>query len=67
MSYQPIKLPDRVQLSEDEAIKKSKRFFSYMCKRHSVRDFSSEPISEKIIQNIIASACLLYTSDAADE
>ena len=27
-----------------------------MCKRHSVRDFSSEPISEKIIQNIIASA-----------
>ena len=56
MSYQPIKLPDRVQLSEDEAIKKSKNFFSYMCKRHSVRDFSSEPISEKIIQNIIASA-----------
>ena len=56
MSYQPIKLPDRVQLSEDEAIKKSKNFFSYMCKRHSVRDFSSEPISEKIIQNIIASS-----------
>ena len=56
MSYQPIKLPDRVQLSEDEAIKKSKNFFAYMCKRHSVRDFSSEPISEQIIHNIISTA-----------
>jgi len=56
MSYQPIKLPDRVQLSEDEAIKKSRNFFTYMCKRHSVRDFSGEPISEQIIQNIIATA-----------
>ena len=35
MSYQPIKLPDRVQLSEDEAIKKSENFFSYMCKLYS--------------------------------
>ena len=56
MSYQPIKLPDRVQLSEDEAIEKSRNFFTYMCKRHSVRDFSGEPISEQIIQNIIATA-----------
>ena len=56
MPYEPIKLPDRVQLSEDEAIQKSKIFFEYMCKRHSVRDFSSNPIPEQIIENIIAAA-----------
>ena len=56
MPYEPIKLPDRVQLSEDEAIQKSKIFFEYMCKRHSVRDFSSNPIPKQIIENIIAAA-----------
>ncbi len=56
MPYEPIKLPDRVQLPEDEAIQKSKIFFEYMCKRHSVRDFSSNPIPKKIIENIIAAA-----------
>ena len=56
MPYEPIKLPDRVQLSEDKAIQKSQIFFEYMCKRHSVRDFSGSPISIKIIENIIATA-----------
>ena len=28
MPYEPIKLPDRVQLSEDEAIQKSESFLS---------------------------------------
>ena len=56
MPYEPIKLPDRIQLSEDEAIQKSKIFFEYMCKRHSVRDFSSNPIPKQIIENIIAAA-----------
>ena len=56
MPYEPIKLPDRVQLTEDEAIQKSQIFFEYMCKRHSVRDFSSNPIPKQIIENIIAAA-----------
>ena len=56
MPYEPIKLPDRVQLPEVEAIQKSQIFFEYMCKRHSVRDFSSNPIPKKIIENIIAAA-----------
>jgi len=56
MPYEPIILPDRVQLPEDEAIQKSQIFFEYMCKRHSVRDFSSNPIPEQIIENIIAAA-----------
>jgi len=56
MPYEPIKLPDRVQLPEGEAFQKSKIFFEYMCKRHSVRDFSSKPIPKQIIENIVAAA-----------
>ena len=56
MPYEPIKLPDRVQLSEEEAIQKSQIFFDYTCKRHSVRDFSSKPIPKQIIENIVAAA-----------
>ena len=56
MPYEPIKLPDRVQLSDDEAIQKSQIFFEYMCRRHSVRDFCSNPIPKQIIENIIAAA-----------
>tara|TARA_B100000900_G_scaffold173343_1_gene147155 strand:+ start:354 stop:1025 length:672 start_codon:yes stop_codon:yes gene_type:complete len=56
MPYEPINLPDRVQLPEDEAIQKSKMFFQYMCKRHSVREFSAEAIPQQIIENIIAAA-----------
>ena len=56
MPYEPIKLPDRIQLSEDEAIQKSQIFLEYMRKRHSVRDFSSRPIPQQIIENIVAAA-----------
>ena len=56
MPYEPIKLPDRVQLSEEEAIQKSQIFFDYTCKRHSVRDFSGKPIPKQIIENIVAAA-----------
>ena len=56
MPYEPIKLPDRIQLPENEAIQKSQMFFNYMCKRHSVRDFSSKSVSQEIIKNIISTA-----------
>ena len=56
MPYEPIKLPDSVQLPESEAIQKSQVFFDYMCKRHSVRDFSKNPIPKQIIENIVAAA-----------
>ena len=56
MPYEPIKLPDRIQLPEAEAIQKSQIFLEYMRKRHSVRDFSSRPIPQQIIENIVAAA-----------
>lgn len=56
MSYKPLALPDRVQLSPDQATKASKDFLAYMKKRHSVRDYATSPVPREIIKNIIATA-----------
>lgn len=56
MSYEPLALPDRVQLSPDQATKASKDFLAYMKKRHSVRDYANTPVPREIIENIIATA-----------
>ena len=56
MSYKPLALPDRVQLSPDQATKASKDFLAYMQKRHSVRDYATSPVPREIIENIIATA-----------
>lgn len=56
MSYEPLALPDRVQLSPDQATKASKDFLAYMKKRHSVRDYANTPVPREVIENIIATA-----------
>ena len=56
MSYEPLALPDRVQLSLDQATKASKDLLAYMQKRHSVRDYATSPVPREIIENIIATA-----------
>lgn len=56
MSYEPLALPDRVQLTPDQATKASKDFLAYMKKRHSVRDYANTPVPREVIENIIATA-----------
>ena len=56
MSYEPLALPDRVQLSPDQATKASKDFLAYMQKRHSVRDYANTAVPREVIENIIATA-----------
>jgi nitroreductase len=56
MSYEPLALPDRVQLSDEDAITQSKALFDYMCKRHSVREYDTTPVPQEVIENIIATA-----------
>ncbi len=56
MSYEPLALPDRVQLSPDQATKASKDFLAYMKKRHSVRDYANTTVPREVIENIIATA-----------
>jgi iodotyrosine deiodinase len=56
VSYQPLPLPDRVQLDESASILAAEDFLAYMRKRHSVRDYSGRAVSEAVIAACIAAA-----------
>jgi iodotyrosine deiodinase len=56
VKYQPLPLPDRVQLEDPASLQAAERFLDYMRKRHSVRDFSSRPVAEAVITACIAAA-----------
>jgi iodotyrosine deiodinase len=56
VSYQPLPLPDRVQLEPDASLAAAERFRDYMRKRHSVRDYAKTPVPESVIAACIAAA-----------
>ena len=56
VSYQPLPLPDRVQLEPDESLAAAESFLAYMKKRHSVRDYATRPVPEAVIAACIATA-----------
>lgn len=56
MTYRPLPLPDRVQLSPDASLEAARAFRDYMRKRHTVRDFSDAAVSREVIEACIATA-----------
>ena len=56
VTYQPLPLPDRVQMPDEQALAAAEAFRDYMKKRHSVRDFDPRPVPEAIITAAIAAA-----------
>ncbi len=44
------------KVSEEQSFNASQQFLDTMLKRRSVRDFSNEPVSKEVIENIIATA-----------
>ncbi len=44
------------QIPEEESLKNSEEFKNFMLKRKSIRHFSSQPVSEEIIKNILSVA-----------
>ena len=56
VSYQPLPLPDRVQLEPDASQVAAERFRDYMRKRHSVREYATKPVPEAVIAACIAAA-----------
>lgn len=58
VSYQPVALPDRVQLTPDAAVLAAQTFRDYMAKRHSVRQFSVQDVPEAVIIACIQAAGL---------
>lgn len=56
VTYQPLPLPDRVSLPDDQALAAATRFRDYMRKRHSVRDFRPDPVPAGIIAACVEAA-----------
>jgi len=56
VSYQPLALPDRVQLGADAAQAAAEAFRDYMKKRHSVRQYSGQAVPEAVITACIQAA-----------
>lgn len=56
MSYQPLPLPDRAEMSPTRSLAEAISFRDRMRRRHSVRDFSDAPVDESIIAACIEAA-----------
>lgn len=56
VKYEALPLPDRVQLSDADALAAAESFRNYMKKRHSVRQYSSQPVPEALITACIEAA-----------
>ncbi|MEM9104640.1 MAG: nitroreductase family protein, partial [Pseudomonadota bacterium] len=56
ISYEPIDLPDRMDYSAEQSLAEAKAFCEYMKKRHTVRDFSDEPVARSVIETCIRTA-----------
>ena len=56
LEYQALPLPDRFDWGEKERLAKSRSFYNWMSKRHSVRDFKKTRINKEIIENAIRAA-----------
>ncbi|SMY08352.1 nitroreductase family protein [Flavimaricola marinus] len=56
VTYQPLPLPDRVQLPAEDAVAAAEAFLAYMRRRHSVRDYADTPVPEAVIAAAIAAA-----------
>ena len=56
VSYEPLPLPDRVQVGARAAQDQADRFLAYMRKRHSVRQYSDAAVPEAVIASCIAAA-----------
>ena len=56
LTYDPLPLPDRRDMSDGEMRAAANAFFETMCKRHSVRDFSDRPVPRGVIEDCVRTA-----------
>jgi iodotyrosine deiodinase len=59
VKYEALPLPDRVQLPPEAALAAAQTHLEYMRKRHSVRDFTADPVPQAVIE-----ACILAAGSA---
>ncbi len=56
VKYEPIPLPDRAEMSDEEMQAAAEDFLTFMQKRHTVRDYTDRPVPRDVIERCIAAA-----------
>jgi iodotyrosine deiodinase len=56
MTYQPIPLPDRMCFSDAEMTARAHEFYEEIRRRHTVRDFTDQPVPREVIETCLLAA-----------
>ncbi|MEX0316805.1 MAG: nitroreductase family protein [Ruegeria sp.] len=56
LSYDPIPLPDRADLTDAEMLAAAQAFHAVMLRRHTVRDYSDRPVERAVIESCVRTA-----------
>ncbi|WP_298493991.1 nitroreductase family protein [uncultured Maritimibacter sp.] len=56
LPHEPLALPDRMDLKDVESLTRARDWFDFMSRRHSVRDFSDQPVPRAVIETAVATA-----------
>ncbi|CUJ93881.1 F420-0--gamma-glutamyl ligase [Ruegeria denitrificans] len=56
VKYEPIDLPDHLDYSAAQSLEEARAFYERMKRRHTVRDYSSKPVSREVIEECIRTA-----------
>jgi nitroreductase len=56
ITYEPLDLPDRLDLSDAQMQEEALAFYDRMKRRHTVRDFSDRPVDRSVIEECIRTA-----------
>lgn len=56
LKFEAVALPDKATMNDVEMLDAAHNFYKTMCTRHSVRDFTSTAVPQKIIENCIKTA-----------
>jgi nitroreductase len=55
-NYDPIPLPRREPLDEEESLRRAQAFYEFIRTRHSVRHFSDQPVDRAVIEACLRAA-----------
>lgn len=56
LAFEPLPLPDRIEISDAEMVKAATAFYELMAKRHTVRDFSTRDVPQSVIEACVRTA-----------
>lgn len=56
IEYQPLPLPDRIEMDDPQMLEAARAFYEHMKRRHTVRDFSDRPVPRAVIEECIRTA-----------